>query len=196
MKNRLFLLFVTVAAALALSGCGYNRFQTLDEQTKSAWSEVLNQYQRRADLVPNIVASVKGQANFEQETLTKVIEARARATSIQATPELASNPEALKKFQSAQGELSGALSRLMVVAESYPELKADATMQSLSEEITSTENRLGFARQAYNDQALEFNDAAAQFPDLIVARLLGFAPAPMLASTQSDEERAAPRVKF
>lgn len=96
----------------------------------------------------------------------------------------------------AEGVLGGSLGRLMVVAESYPELKADATMQSLSEEITSTENRLGFARQAYNDQALEFNDAAAQFPDLIVARLLGFAPAPMLASTQSDEERAAPRVKF
>ena len=196
MKNRLFLLFVTVAAALALSGCGYNRFQSLDEQTKSAWSEVLNQYQRRADLVPNIVATVKGEAAFEQDTLTRVIEARSKATSIQATPELINDPEAFNKFQQAQGELSGALSRLMVVSERYPELKADATMQSLSEELASTENRVGFSRQAFNDQVLEFNNAAQQFPTLIVARLANFTPAAMLESTRSEEERAAPQVKF
>ncbi|MDH4061270.1 MAG: LemA family protein, partial [Aquincola sp.] len=114
----------TLAAALSLSGCGYNDFQRLDEQTKSAWSEVVNQYQRRADLIPNIVATVKGEANFEQETLTKVIEARSKATSIQATPELINNPDAFNKFQAAQGELSSALSRLMVVVEQYPNLKA------------------------------------------------------------------------
>ena len=112
-------------AALALSGCGYNQFQSLDEQTKSAWSEVLNQYQRRADLIPNIVATVKGETNFEQETLTRVVEARAKATSIQATPELVNNPEAFQKFQAAQSELSGALSRLLVVSENYPQLKAN-----------------------------------------------------------------------
>src|SRR5438270_13085689 len=105
----------------ALGGCGYNDFQRLDEQTKSAWSEVLNQYQRRADLVPNLVATVKGEANFEQDTLTKVIEARAKATSVQVTPETLNNPEAFAKFQQAQGELSGALSRLLVVSERYPD---------------------------------------------------------------------------
>ena len=121
----------TLAAALTLSGCGYNDFQRLDEQTKSAWSEVVNQYQRRADLIPNIVATVKGEANFEQETLTKVIEARAKATSIQATPELINNPEAFNKFQAAQGELSGALSRLLVTVEQYPNLKANQGFQDL-----------------------------------------------------------------
>ena len=171
MKNRLFLLFATVAAALALSGCGYNRFQTLDEQTKSAWSEVLNQYQRRADLVPNIVASVKGQANFEQETLTKVIEARARATSIQASPELASNPEALKKFQSAQGELSGALSRLMVVAERYPELQANQAFRDLRVTLEGTENRIAVARNNYIKTVQEYNVLVRQFPTNLTAML-------------------------
>src|SRR3954466_2689897 len=113
-----------LALLASLTGCGYNDFQKLDEETKSAWAEVLNQYQRRADLVPNLVATVKGEASFEQETLTRVIEARARATSIQATPELVNDPEAFDKFQKAQGELTGALSRLMVVAEQYPNLKA------------------------------------------------------------------------
>ena len=116
---------IAATAAATLSGCGYNQFQSLDEQTKASWSEVLNQYQRRADLVPNIVATVKGEAQFEQDTLTKVIEARAKATSIQATPELVNNPEAFNKFQQAQGELSGALSRLMVVSEQYPQLQAN-----------------------------------------------------------------------
>ncbi len=116
---RLILMSLLAALALSLSGCGYNDFQRLDEQTKSAWSEVLNQYQRRADLIPNIVATVKGETNFEQETLTRVVEARAKATSIQATPELVNNPEAFQKFQAAQSELSGALSRLLVVSENY-----------------------------------------------------------------------------
>jgi hypothetical protein len=114
-----------ILAALSLSGCGYNDFQKLDEQTKSAWSEVLNQYQRRADLVPNLVATVKGEASFEQDTLTKVVEARAKATSMQVTPETLNNPEAFAKFQQAQGELSSALSRLMVTVERYPDLKAN-----------------------------------------------------------------------
>jgi len=118
----------TSLVVLALTGCGYNDFQRLDEQTTSAWSEVLNQYQRRADLVPNIVATVKGEANFEQETLTKVIEARAKATSFQITPEVLTNPQALQQFQAMQGQLSSALSRLMVVSEQYPNLKANQAL--------------------------------------------------------------------
>lgn len=132
---RLILMSLLAALALSLSGCGYNDFQRLDEQTKSAWSEVLNQYQRRADLIPNIVATVKGETNFEQETLTRVVEARAKATSIQATPELVNNPEAFQKFQAAQSELSGALSRLLVVSENYPQLKANQAFQDLRAQL-------------------------------------------------------------
>ena len=138
-----------IAAALLLSGCGYNDFQRLDEQVKAGWSEVLNQYQRRADLIPNIVSTVKGEVNFEQETLTKVIEARSRATSIQATPELVNNPEAFAKFQAAQGELTGALSRLMVVVEQYPNLKANAAFQDLRVQLEGTENRITVARNRF-----------------------------------------------
>src|SRR5436309_6851141 len=133
-------------SAVGLSGCGYNDFQRLDEQVKASWSEVLNQYQRRADLIPNVVAIVKGEANFEQETLTRVIEARAKATSIQATPELINNPEAFDKFQRAQNELSGALSRLLVVSENYPNLKANAAFQDLRTQLAGTENRITVAR--------------------------------------------------
>src|SRR5262249_35790179 len=125
LKTRWITWLGALLAALALSGCGYNDFQRLDEQVKASWSEVLNQYQRRADLIPNIVNTVKGEASFEQETLTKVIEARAKATSIQATPQLINNPEAFDKFQKAQGELTGALSRLMAVSERYPTLQAN-----------------------------------------------------------------------
>src|SRR5215216_2743875 len=146
MIRALWLATLAFVATLGLSGCGYNDFQRLDEQVKAAWSEVLNQYQRRADLIPNIVATVKGEANFEQETLTKVIEARSRATSIQATPELINNPEAFDKFQKAQGELTGALSRLMVVAEQYPQLKANQAFQDLRVELEGTENRITVAR--------------------------------------------------
>ena len=123
------------ALTISLSGCGYNTFQSTDEQIKASWSEVLNQYQRRADLIPNIVATVKGEANFEQETLTKVVEARAKATAIQATPELINDPEAFQKFQAAQGQLSGALSRLLVVSESYPSLKANQGFQDLRAQL-------------------------------------------------------------
>ena len=148
MKTR-FLSLLIVCVALTLSGCGYNQFQSLDEQTKSAWAEVLNQYQRRADLVPNIVATVKGEAAFEQDTLTKVVEARAKATSIQVTPETLNNPEAFDKFQKAQGELSSALSRLMVVVEQYPNLKANQGFQDLRVQLEGTENRITVARNRY-----------------------------------------------
>ena len=132
---------VTVALmatlALSLGGCGYNTFQTTDEQVKAGWAEVINQYQRRADLIPNLVNTVKGEAKFEQDTLTKVIEARAKATSIQATPELINDPAAFQKFQQAQGELTGALSRLMVVSEQYPNLRANQGFRDLSAQLAT-----------------------------------------------------------
>ena len=166
--------FLMLSAVLLLSGCGYNDFQRLDEQTKSAWSEVLNQYQRRADLVPNIVATVKGEAAFEQETLTKVIEARAKATSIQVTPETLNNPEAFKKFQAAQGELGSALSRLMVVSEQYPSLKANQGFSDLRVQLEGTENRITVARNRYIQAVQEYNVLARSFPSNLTAMVFGY----------------------
>ena len=168
--------FLVMSAALALSGCGYNDFQSLDEQTKSAWSEVLNQYQRRADLVPNIVATVKGEAAFEQETLTKVIEARAKATSIQVTPETLNDPEAFQKFQAAQGELGSALSRLMVVAEQYPNLKANEGFKDLRVQLEGTENRVTVARNRYIQTVQQYNTLARSFPSNLTAMVFGYKP--------------------
>ena len=170
--------FLALFAALALSGCGYNEFQRLDEQVKAAWSEVLNQYQRRADLIPNIVATVKGEAGFEQETLTRVIEARARATSINATPELVNDPATFEKFQQAQGELTGALSRLMVVVEQYPQLKANAAFQDLRVQLEGTENRITVARNRYIKTVAEYNVLARSFPTNLTAMLFSYAPKP------------------
>ncbi|MDD2926248.1 LemA family protein [Rhodoferax sp.] len=166
--------FLMLAAVWLLSGCGYNDFQRLDEQTKSAWSEVLNQYQRRADLVPNIVATVKGEAAFEQDTLTKVIEARAKATAIQVTPETLNNPEAFKKFQAAQGELGSALSRLMVVSEQYPNLKANEGFRDLRVQLEGTENRVTVARNRYIKAVQEYNVLARSFPSNLTAMVFGY----------------------
>ena len=168
--------FLVILAALALSGCGYNDFQSLDEQTKSAWSEVLNQYQRRADLVPNIVATVKGEAAFEQDTLTKVIEARAKATSIQVTPETLNDPAAFQKFQSAQGELGSALSRLMVVAEQYPTLKANKGFEDLRVQLEGTENRVTVARNRYIQAVQQYNVLSRSFPSNLTAMVFGYKP--------------------
>ena len=187
---------VAVLAAAALSGCGYNDFQRLDEQTKSAWSEVLNQYQRRADLVPNLVATVKGEANFEQETLTKVIEARAKATSIQATPELVNNPEAFQKFQAAQGELSGALSRLMVVSEQYPNLKANQAFQDLRVQLEGTENRITVARNRYIKSVEEYNVLARSLPTNLTAMVMGYKPKENFAVANEAQIAAPPKVDF
>ena len=165
-------------ATLALGGCGYNDFQRLDEQVKAAWSEVLNQYQRRADLIPNIVATVKGEASFEQDTLTKVIEARSKATSIQATPELVNNPEAFQKFQQAQGELSGALSRLMAVSEQYPNLKANQAFQDLRVQLEGTENRITVARNRYIAGVQEYNTTIRKFPVNLTASIFKYATKP------------------
>lgn len=189
-------LLATLATVLALTGCGYNDFQRLDEQTKSAWSEVLNQYQRRADLVPNIVASVKGEANFEQETLTKVVEARAKATSIQATPELVNNPEAFNKFQQAQGELSSALSRLMVVAERYPQLQANQGFRDLRVTLEGTENRITVARNQYIQAVQSYNVLARSFPTNLTAKVFSYEPKPSFSVQNEAEISRPPTVNF
>jgi LemA protein len=185
-----------IAGALALSGCGYNDFQRLDEQVKAGWSEVLNQYQRRADLIPNIVATVKGEASFEQDTLTKVIEARSRATSIQATPELINNPEAFQKFQAAQGELSGALSRLMVVSEQYPSLKANAAFQDLRVQLEGTENRITVARNRYIKTVQDYNVLTRSFPTNLTAMVFSYAVKPSFTVQNEAQISAPPAVSF
>ena len=194
--RRLLGAFAAIAAALTLSGCGYNDFQRLDEQTKSAWSEVLNQYQRRADLIPNIVATVKGEANFEQETLTKVVEARAKATSIQATPELINDPAAFQKFQAAQGELSSALSRLMVVSERYPDLKANQGFRDLRVQLEGTENRITVARNRYIQTVQEYNVLARSFPNNLTAMVFGYKVKPNFSVANEAAISTAPRVDF
>jgi LemA protein len=188
--------FLTLSTVLALSGCGYNDFQRLDEQAKSAWSEVLNQYQRRADLVPNIVATVKGEAAFEQETLTKVIEARAKATSIQITPETLNNPEALKKFQAVQGELGSALSRLMVVSEQYPSLKTNQGFRDLRVQLEGTENRVTVARNRYIQTVQAYNVLARSFPSNLTAMLFSYTPKPAFAVQNEAAVSAPPVVDF
>jgi len=185
-----------LAAAAALSGCGYNDFQRLDEQTKSAWSEVLNQYQRRADLVPNIVATVKGEAQFEQDTLTRVIEARAKATSIQVTPELLDNPEAFNKFQQAQGELSSALSRLMAVSERYPQLQANQGFRDLRVTLEGTENRITVARNRYIDTVQQYNVLARSFPTNLTAKVFSYEPKPTFSVANEAQISAPPQVDF
>ena len=185
-----------IAAALALTGCGYNDFQRLDEASKSAWSEVLNQYQRRADLIPNIVATVKGEANFEQETLTKVVEARAKATSIQVTPETLNDPAAFQKFQQAQGELSSALSRLMVVSERYPDLKANKGFSDLRVQLEGTENRITVARNRYIDSVKEYNVLSRSFPTNLTAMLFKYPPKPVFSVQNEAQISTPPQVDF
>jgi len=157
-----------------LSGCGYNDFQKLDEETRGAWSEVLNQYQRRADLVPNLVATVKGEASFEQDTLTQVIEARAKATAMQVTPETLNNPEAFKKFQEVQGQLGSALSRLMVVSEQYPSLKANQAFSDLRVQLEGTENRITVARNRYIKAVQAYNVLVRSLPSNLTAMVMGY----------------------
>jgi LemA protein len=180
---------------ILFSGCGYNRLQGLDEDVKAAWSEVQNQYQRRADLVPNLVATVKGAANFEQETLQRVIEARSKATSVNIDANALSNPDAFRRFEQAQTELSGALSRLLVVVEKYPDLKANQNFRDLQAQLEGTENRIAVARKRYIGTVAEYNKAVRFFPTNLTARfLLGLEP----RETFSAEPAAAkpPEVKF
>jgi LemA protein len=163
---------LALSLALAAAGCGYNRIQGADEEVKAGWAEVSNQYQRRADLIPNLVATVKGAADFERETLEAVVEARAKATSIQATPELVNDPEAFRRFEAAQGELSGALSRLLVAVERYPDLKASASFRDLQAQLEGTENRIAVARNRYIAAVAEYNKLVRYFPTNLTARFL------------------------
>ena len=181
---------------LSLTGCGYNTLQTNDEQVKGSWSEVLNQYQRRSDLVPNLVNTVKGEAKFEQETLTKVIEARSKATSIQATPELINNPAAFQKFQQAQGELSGALSRLMVVSENYPNLKANQGFRDLQAQLEGTENSIAVARNRYIKSVQDYNVTVRSFPSYFTAMAFGYKQKPNFAVENEKEISKTPKVDF
>lgn len=187
---------LALSATLMLGGCGYNEFQSLDEQVNASWSEVLSQYQRRSDLIPNIVATVKGEANFEQETLTKVVEARAKATSIQVTPELARDPQALQRFQAAQGELSGALSRLLMVTENYPNLKANQGFQDLRVQLEGTENRITVARNRYIQTVQEYNVLARSFPTNLTAKAFSYAPKPSFTVANEAQISAPPTVDF
>jgi LemA protein len=196
MNSRFFSLVLAAILSLTLTGCGYNDFQRLDEQTKSAWSEVLNQYQRRADLVPNIVATVKGEAAFEQDTLTKVIEARAKATSIQVTPETLNDPAAFNKFQAAQGELGSALSRLMVVSERYPDLKANKGFSDLRVQLEGTENRITVARNRYIQSVQEYNVLTRSFPSNLTAMVFSYQVKPNFTVQNETQISAPPVVDF
>ena len=182
--------------ALLLSGCGYNQFQSSDEAVKAAWGEVVNQYQRRADLVPNLVNTVKGYASHERETLEAVTRARAAATSMQVTPEVLNDPQAFERFQQAQGQLTQALSRLLMVTENYPQLKADALFRDLQSQLEGTENRITVARQRYIKSVQEYNVLARSFPTNLTAKMFGY---PVRPSFTVENEKAisnAPAVNF
>ena len=194
--SRILLASTLLTASLGLTGCGYNDFQRLDEQTTSAWSEVLNQYQRRADLVPNLVATVKGEANFEQETLTRVVEARAKATSIQVTPDTLNNPETLQKFQAAQGELGSALSRLLVVSENYPALRANQGFADLRVQLEGTENRITVARNRYIKSVQDYNVLARSFPSNLTAMVMGYKPKANFSVANEAAISSPPKVDF
>jgi LemA protein len=188
--------FIAVLLLLSLSGCGYNEFQSKDEAIKASWGEVVNQYQRRADLIPNLVNTVKGYASHERETLEAVTRARASATSVQVTPEVLNNPAAFQKFQAAQGELTQALSKLMVVAEKYPDLKADTSFRDLQSQLEGTENRITVARQRYIAAVQDYNILARRFPTNLTAKMFGYDVKP---SFQVENEKAissAPTVDF
>jgi len=189
------LALLVVAGGLFLWGTGvYNRLVGLDEGVKTAWSQVENTYQRRADLIPNLVKTVEGAADFERETLTEVIEARAKATSVQITPQDLTNPEALARYQQAQDSLSSALSRLMVVVERYPELKANQNFLQLQDELAGTENRIAVERKRFNEVAQEYNTARRRFPATVIAGWLGFDEAAYFEAAEGAEQ--APQVEF
>jgi LemA protein len=198
-KNRVrFPLFLVFAAVLTfgLTGCGYNRFQQLDEEVKSQWSEVVNQYQRRADLVPNLVQTVKGYAAHESQVFTDVAEARARVGSIQATPELVNDEAALAKFMAAQNRMSGALSRLMVVAENYPQLKADGLFRDLQAQLEGTENRITVARGRYIETVKQYNVLTRSFPTNLTAKMFGYTPKANFTVADEASVSTAPAVNF
>jgi LemA protein len=193
---RRFLAAALVAATVLMSGCGYNTLQRTDEQIKAGWAEVVNQYQRRSDLVPNLVNTVKGFAAQEQQVLLGVTNARARAGTIQATPELINDPQAFARFQQAQGELSAALSRLLVIVENYPQLKSDANFRDLQAQLEGTENRIAVARNRYIKAVQEYNVVVRQFPSNLTALVFGFKEKPQFTVENEKDISKAPRVDF
>jgi LemA protein len=194
--KRFFAVVAVLVATLGLSGCGYNTLQQADEQIKASWSEVLNQYQRRADLVPNLVATVKGFAAQEEKILLGVTEARAKVGSIQATPELVNDPQAFQRFTAAQGELSGALSRLIAIAENYPQLKSDANFRDLQAQLEGTENRIAVARQRYIRAVQDYNVTVRSFPSNLTAMLFGFKEKAQFAVEDEKAIAKPPKVEF
>ena len=194
MRIRLYSILVLVAALL--SGCGYNQIQINDEAVNASWSEVLNQYKRRADLIPNLVSVVQGYASHEKEVLTRVTEARANVAGMKATPELINDPAAFTKFQKAQGELGGALSRLLVVAENYPQLKADANFRDLQAQVEGTENRITVARNRYIKSVQEYNVTVRSFPSNLTAMVMGYTQKPNFAVENEKEISKPPTVSF
>ena len=194
--KRLIVLFMLLAAVAGLSGCGYNTLQSQDEQIKSAWAEVINQYQRRADLVPNLVETVKGFAAQEKDVLLGVTNARSRVGGIQATPELVNNPEAFAKFIAAQGEMTSALSRLLVVAENYPQLKSDANFRDLQAQLEGTENRITVARQRYIRAIQEYNITVRSFPSNLTAMMFGHKVKPSFTVENEQAISKPPTVDF
>ena len=191
-----FVAFLSTLAVLLLTGCGYNQMQSGDEQVKAAWAEVVNQYQRRADLIPNLVNTVKGFAQQEQQVLIGVTEARAKATSIQATPELVDNPQAFQQFVAAQREVTGALSRLLAVAENYPQLKSDQNFRDLQAQLEGTENRIAVARNRYVKSVEEFNVLVRSFPQNLTAKMFGYAVKPNFNVENEKSISTAPTVDF
>ncbi|QDX81321.1 hypothetical protein B9N43_08750 [Denitratisoma sp. DHT3] len=192
-----FRLFAVIALAAALlSGCGYNQIQINDEGVSAAWSEVLNQYKRRADLIPNLVSVVQGYASHEKEVLTRVTEARANVAGLKATPELVNDPAAFAKFQQAQGELGGALARLLVVAENYPQLKADANFRDLQAQVEGTENRITVARNRYIAAVKTYNISVRTFPNNLTATVMGWKPKANFAVEDEKAISAPPAIKF
>jgi LemA protein len=196
MLRRLLLAAFSLLVLLSLSGCGYNALQSQDEQIKASWAEVLNQYQRRADLVPNLVNVVKGYAAHEKEVLTQVTEARAKVGQVQATPELLNDPQAFQKFQAAQGQLGSALSRLMVVSENYPQLKADGLFRDLQAQLEGTENRITVARNRYIQSVQAYNVTVRQFPGNLTAKMFGFKVKPNFTVENEQVISKPPQVDF
>jgi len=187
---------LTLVASLLLGGCGYNTIQTQDEAVKASWSEVVNQYQRRADLIPNLVNTVKGFAGQEEKVLVGVTEARARATSIQVTPELLNNPQALQKFQAAQGDLTTALKSLLMVTENYPQLKSDQNFRDLQAQLEGTENRITVARNRYIAAVQEYNGTIRKFPSNLTAMVFSYEVKPNFTVENEAAISAAPTVDF
>lgn len=182
--------------AISLSGCGYNRFQQYDEEIKSSWSEVLNQFQRRADLIPNLVNTVKGYAQHEAGVFEQVTKARAQVGTIQATPELVNDPDAFKKFQAMQGELTSALSRLLAVAENYPQLKADTSFRDLQAQLEGTENRITVARNRYINSVKDYNILVRSFPSNLTAMMFGYSTKANFAVENEKALSSPPSVDF